>query len=47
MKKKVESDKVPKLDPIYVKKTTLNYDLTILFLGIGIIIMLGIIMFVR
>ncbi len=39
------TDKVPKLEPIYNKKVTLNYDLTILLLGLGIIIMLGIIIF--
>lgn len=45
MMKKEKEDKVPKLTPIYNPRPGINYEVTILLLGIGIIIMLGIIIF--
>ena len=45
--KKME-DKITTLKPEYKKdKVTQNYDITIALLGIGIIIMLGIMIFIR
>lgn len=45
MMKQKEKDKVPKLTPIYNKTPSINYEITIFILGIGIIIGLGIIIF--
>lgn len=45
MMKQEEKDKVPKLTPIYNKNPSINYEITIILLGIGIIIGLGIIIF--
>lgn len=40
--------KTVKLKPIYKKdKVSINYDITIVILGLGIIIMLGIMFFIR
>lgn len=39
-------DKVEKLKPIYKKdKVTMNYDITIVLLALGIIVMLGFMLF--
>ena len=40
-----EKDRVPKLTPIYNKNPSINYEITIVLLGIGIIIGLGVIIF--
>lgn len=41
-------DKTIKLKPIYKKdKVSMNYDITIGILGLGIIIMLGVMFFIR
>lgn len=41
-------DKTVKLKPIYKKdKVSINYDITIVILGLGIIIMLGLMFFIR
>ena len=41
-------DKTVKLKPVYKKdKISINYDITIAILGLGIIIMLGIMFFIR
>lgn len=41
-------DKTVKLKPVYKKdKVSMNYDITIAILGLGIIIMLGIMFFIR
>ena len=41
-------DKTVKLKPIYKKdKVSMNYDITIGILGLGIIIMLGVMFFIK
>ena len=41
-------DKVEKLKPVYKKdKVTMNYDITIVLLALGIIVMLGFMLFAK
>lgn len=42
----MKDDKVPKLKPVY-NKVGINYDVTIVLLSIGILILLGIMFFCK